>query len=139
MPQRIDDPDLKDEDLLWRRIPDNQQSISRKGLADGEVRPSSAAFIDNYTGEPSVFVVSLKTQESVLEGYPDMGLVTIEAKVPRNLQYIIGLTPEVEDPAHRVIVPGPTHPGNSRKSDARLMAKAAKWIILPRSCRKVAA
>jgi hypothetical protein len=133
MPERIDDPELLDDDSLWRRIPNNQESIAK--LPDGEVRPSSAAFTDELSGELSVFVVKLKTGESVLEGRPDQGLVHIKAAIPRQLLNIVGLTPEVEDIAHRVIVPGPNHLGASRKSDARKMAKAAVWVVLPESCR----
>lgn len=135
MPDRIDDPELQEDDLLWRRIPNNQQSISKKGLPEGEIRPSSAAFTDELSGELSVFVEKLKSADSVLEGHPDQGLVQIKTAVPRELLYIVGLTPEVEDIAHRVIVPGQEHNGGSRKTDARKMAKAAVWVVLPEICR----
>lgn len=136
MPERIDDPELEDDDLLWRRVPDNQQAAPKPPLGES-VRPSSAAFIDDLSKEVSVFVEKLKTREAVLDGYPDQGLVTIRTGVPRGLNYIVGLTPEVPDPAHRVIVPGPEHSGTGRKSDARNMAKAAVWSVLPKTYRDV--
>jgi hypothetical protein len=61
MPQRIDDQSIKDEDLLWRRIVNTPIWIKRN--SDGTYRPSSAAFLDDYTGEVSVHLAKLTTQE----------------------------------------------------------------------------
>ncbi len=46
MPPRVDDESIADDELLWRRICDIPQWI--KELEDGEIKPSSAAFLDNY-------------------------------------------------------------------------------------------
>ena len=132
MPQRSDDIDIADTELLLRRICDIPQWINSK---DGQIKPSSAAFLDNYTNEVSVSVSSLTTQEKTLEGYPNFGLVSIEAGMPRSHNHIVAKTPEVSDTSHRVICPPSDLGKGGRKSVARLMANASKWILYPRTHR----
>ncbi|MGI8640405.1 MAG: hypothetical protein ACR2MG_10740 [Pyrinomonadaceae bacterium] len=133
MSPRSDDKSIADEELLWRRICDVPQWI--KKLEDGEIKPSSAAFLDNFTNEVSVNVASLTTQEKVMEKYPDMGLVSIKAGMPRSIGHIIAATPEIEDTSHRVICPPPDIKGSKRKSLARRMAEESKWILYPKTHR----
>lgn len=133
MPLRVSDESIADDELLWRRICDVPQWI--KELEDGEIKPSSAAFLDNYTNEVSVNVASLTTQEDVMREHSDMGLVSIKAGLPRSLQHIVAATPEIEDISHRVICPPPEVKGNKRKSLARKMAEESKWILHPKSYR----
>lgn len=133
MPPRFDDESIADSDILWRRICDIPQWI--KKVDDGQIKPSSAAFLDDYTNEVSVNVALLTTQENVMKDYPEMGLVSIEAGVPRSTGHIIATTPENPDPSHRVICPPEGISKNKRKTLAKITAKNAKWIIYPKSYR----
>lgn len=133
MPPRVDDDSIADEELLLRRICDIPQWI--KPAEDGEIKPSSAAFLDNHTNEVSVNVASLTTQEEVMKNYPNMGLVSIEAGVPRSIEHIVAPTPEVDDPSHRVICPPPETSKSRRKTLAKIMAENSKWILHPRTYR----
>ena len=114
---RFDDENIKDEDLLWRRILNIPQWI--KKLEDGRVKPSSAAFLDDYTNEVSVNVATLTTQEEIMENYPDVGIVSITAGFPRSLGHTVAATPEVEDISHRVICP----PSDISKSKRKTLAR----------------
>ncbi len=130
---RSDDETIKDEEFLWRRILNIPEWI--KKLEDGKIKPSSAAFLDDYTNEVSVNVASLTTQETIMEKYPDVGIVSITAGLPRSLGHIIAPTPEVEDVSHRVICPPSGISKNKRKTLARKMAEQAKWLLYPNSYR----
>lgn len=132
MPTRTDDTTVADDELLLRRICDVPQWISEK---NGSLRPSSAAFIDNHTNEVSVNVASLTTHAQTLNGYPDFGLVSIAAGVPRSLNHIVAATPEVQDPAHRVICSASKLTKGNRKAAARIMAEQAVWLLFPESHR----
>jgi hypothetical protein len=135
MSQRFDDNTIRDEAILWRRILNNP--IWVKKAEDGNVKPSSAAFLDNHTNEVSVNVASLTNQNAVLENYPEMGLVSIEAGLPRSLNHIVAITPEdLDDPSHRVICPPEEAGSKKRKSAARTMAEMSKWIIYPQDFRE---
>jgi hypothetical protein len=134
MPPRFDDESIVDSEILWRRIVNTP--IWAQKLEDGTIRLSSAAFLDGYTNEVSVNVASLTTQEEVMEKYSDMGLVSIEAGVPRSVGHIVAATPEIEDPTHRVICPPPGISKGKRKSLAKEVAEKAKWILYPESYRE---
>ena len=83
MAQRIDDQSINDDDLLWRRIVNNPIWWRRdeKGnlIRDEKGNPclSSASFLDGYTGEVSVHLARLTSQEKALKGRLDVGLVEI--------------------------------------------------------------
>jgi hypothetical protein len=131
---RSNDETIEDEDLLWRRILNTPIWI--KESEDGKIKPSSAAFLDDYTNEVSVNVALLTNQQAVLGNYPDMGLVSIKAGVPRSFEHIISATPEVYDPSHRVICPPSDISRRRRKTLARQIANEAQWIIYPESHKK---
>lgn len=131
---RTDDTDLDDDELLYRRIWDKPDWINAKAVADGTLKPSAVAFLDRHN-EVSVSVASMTTVEKVLEGFPAFGLVSIKVGVPRSLDHIVAITPEEEDPAHRVICPSPDYSKGKRKEAARRMADAVNWIVPPSSYR----
>ena len=76
---RVDDEDLGDETLLYRRIIPGW--IIRE---DGEYRPQSIAFVDRRTNEVSVFVADMTTASAIMQDYPDQSLVEFEAALPRS-------------------------------------------------------
>jgi hypothetical protein len=135
MLQRVDDETVSDNENLLRRIWNQDQWMNLKLMKSGEIRPSSVAFTDE-NDEVSVFVATQKTTEEALEGFPDFGLVSIEAGVPRRNGLIVAATPEDPDPAHRAICNPPIPDQTSgRKAKARKMAEAAKWIVYPLNYR----
>ncbi|HEX9271498.1 MAG TPA: hypothetical protein VGA01_04705 [Candidatus Binatia bacterium] len=133
MTQDVDHPTIKDDDQLWRRIPDLPQMI--KKLPDGTCRPSSAAFKDGLDGEVSVHLAKLATKKKALAKYPEYGLVEIDAGLPRSLGHSVIYKPLPEDPSHAVIVPPQSHSRSRRQRDAEEMALAAHWLVYPRSER----
>jgi len=121
MPQRVDDPTIGNDEILWRRIvPD---WLCRE--TDGTVRPAKVAFIDRLSGEVSVHIASIMQDSSLaLQGRPQDSLVAIRAGLPRSLGLAIVRDPKTEDPSHALICPSPT-PGKARQ-----IAKQSTWIVL---------
>jgi hypothetical protein len=132
MTERVDDPTINDDDLLWRRIVNKPEWVSRN--SDGSWRVSSAAFIDRYTGEVSVHLARLTTQEKVLASRPDDGIVEIFAGLPRSLGLILVYDPTDNDQSHSLICS--RIGGSIKKSDARKLADAARWLVKPRDLRE---
>lgn len=130
MPIRIDDPNLSDNDTVFRRIWNTPQWTDFKSLEQGTLRPSSVAFLDPQN-EVSVSVTSLTTPELMLKDYPDFGLVELRVGVPRSLNHIVSETPEIDDPPHRVICPPQGLSKNKRKEAARRMAREIQWVVKP--------
>jgi hypothetical protein len=127
MPERVDDLSIPDDEPLWRRIlPDWLCPIE-----DGGFRPSSAAFLDNRSGEVSVHVASLTTAELVLRDRPGEGIAEILAHVPRSLGHAIVRDPTEQDRSHALICPPVGRGRGRRKQDARLMAGQARWVVQP--------
>jgi hypothetical protein len=131
MTERVDDPTINDDDLLWRRIVNKPEWVSHN--SDGSWRVSSAAFIDRHTGEVSVHLARLTTQEKVLASRPDEGMVEIVAGLPRSLGLIVAYDPTDDDQSHSLIC-SPMG-GSIKKSDARKLADAAGWLVLPKKIR----
>jgi hypothetical protein len=120
---RVDDLDVGDERLLYRRILPNW--IIRE---DGICRPQSVAFVDRHTHEVSVFVADMTSVSAVMEGYPDQSLVEFKAALPRSCSGIVAKTPENLDPAHRVLC----YSNQSRMlKGAKLIAVNCNWIVAP--------
>lgn len=132
MPQRKDDPTILDDDLLWRRIVNNPHMV--KIEPDGKIRPSSAVFLDGYTGEVSVHLARLTNFEKIRLDKPDVGVVEINAGYPRSLGQTIVADPTENDPSHTLICP-PDKPTKKRKIDARLMAERSQWRLFPKEYR----
>ena len=122
---RVDDPDLDDETVLWRRVlPDWITSDDNAGH-----RPTSITFMDRHTFEVSVSVARLTDSVSVLKDHPADSLVAIKVGDIRRAGGIVGLTPENPDPAHRVLCYA--NPSQMRKV-AKLLTDVNNfnWIIL---------
>ncbi|MEA5448792.1 hypothetical protein VB780_09455 [Leptolyngbya sp. CCNP1308] len=129
MQPRVDDKSISDDERLWRRIvPSN---VFTKVDKDGNLRPSSAAFLDGITGEVSVCRACLTSVDKVLENYQQQGLVEINAKLPRSLGHIVVADPQEEDLSHALICPPPDSSYNRRKKDARIIADKAEWLVKP--------
>lgn len=132
MTDRVDDPTISDDDLLWRRIVNQPAWVSHN--PDGSWRISSAAFIDRHTGEVSVHLARLTTQEKALVNRPDDGLAEINAGLPRSIDLVVAYDPTDDDPSHSLICP--VKGGSISKSRARRLADAAQWLIKPKNIRE---
>jgi hypothetical protein len=121
MPQRVDDPTIGDDEVLWRRIyPEWIQQES-----DGTARPKSFSFIDRRSHELSVHIASVMVDPNLaLQGRPDDSLAAIRAGHPRSLGYALVSDPKPDDPSHALICPSPN------QGDARKIAKQATWVVL---------
>lgn len=133
--ERPDDPSIGDEEWLWRRVMPTPILVVMG--ADGQPRPTSAAFLDNYTGELSVHRAVLTTTEHIVSRYPDLALAAIQANLPRSLGHRIISDPILAsesgpgDPSHALVC-GPAGQSNKRrKSDARRMAESSVWVVPP--------
>jgi hypothetical protein len=126
MPPRVGDPSIGDDEVLWRRI--IPQWVYQ--MPNGESRPSSAAFLDNYTGEVSVHLAALTDVHRVLAGRPNDRLAAILAGFPRSLGHVIACDPTENDPSHTLICPPPHKSKSQRKSDARKIAEQVRWVPL---------
>src|SRR5262249_30179958 len=129
MADRPDDPSIADTEALWRRVIPTPALVVRG--ADGQARPSSAAFLDGHTGEVSVHRASLTTTDAGLSCYPGVGLAEIQAQLPRSLGHSVVADPTDEDPSHALICPPVGLGGSRRKTHARQMAGAARWVVPP--------
>ncbi len=119
---RVDDEDLGDERLLYRRILPSW--IIRE---NGEYRPQSIALMDRHRHEVSVFVSDMTTASDVLRDYPDQSLVEFQVALPRSCAGIIAKTPENPDPAHRVLCyPNPS----AMRRAAKIIVEHIQWVIL---------
>ncbi len=74
------------------------------------------------------------TQEKALAGRPDDGMVEIAAGLPRSLDLIVVYDPTKDDPSHCLIF-SPVG-GGIKKSAARKMADAARWLVKPKDIRE---
>jgi hypothetical protein len=129
-----DDPKIKDDAALWRRIPpvwfvwdDNARGM----------RVSSAAFSDSEDGSPlsvllaDVVAATKRTAHDVLGGFEGYGLASITAGTARKNGQGVMPTPipdtpdEKGEPAHASVF------GKKTQGSRRGMAKAAKWVIPP--------
>ncbi len=134
MPERFDDPSIADDEQLWRRIANVPSMI--KWNHDGTFRLTSAAFKDGIDGEVSVHLAKLTTQEKVLFGKPDVGLVKINAGFPRSLGHKIVYDPIEDDISHALICPPQGVSNKSRERDARTMAGKAQWLVYSKMVRE---
>ena len=123
-----DDASIRDEAILWRRIPPwhfvYDENRSRW-------RPSSAAFDNDPTGDPmsvilaELFLATGRGPTESLLGHEGFALATITAGLTRTCGQGVVRDPLPEEPAHALVV------GPKPKSVQRRLAKAAAWAIPP--------
>lgn len=127
-----DDPSIADETDLLRRIP-HWHFVSDQNA--GTIRPSSAAFEDDYDEDPmSVYLATVLQAEgrepsSVLAGHPNFALASITAGLARSKNQTVHPEPLPEETSHAVVC-GDKRAGN-KKSAKKLFAANAKWVVAP--------
>ncbi len=109
---------------MWRRV-----KAFKGWIDDATGRPTSAAFKDN-TPDPrlSVHRSSLTTLEWVVQTYPDYGVWSVLAGVPRAYEQMVYGDPTADDPSHTLVAPKPGSLKKKRMEAARRMADAAQMV-----------
>lgn len=121
-----DDRTIRDEDLLWRRVPP-WHFFFDDNL--GRDRPSSAAFDDDPDGHPMSVILASETAgpESVLEGHEGFALAGLTVREVRSCGLGVIRDPLPKEPAHALVV------GRKTKSVRSRLARAASWVVSPPS------
>lgn len=124
--------DIEDEDALLRRVANHPDMVKR-----GEGRPTSAAFKPSERdGGLSVDVRRLLPDAtdptSVLDQYPEHGLVELRAAAPRELGLDVIHDPLPENYAHANIVPeAQMDRAAQRRAYRELARRCTAWVRLP--------
>jgi len=126
-PPYVDDPTVADDDSVLRRVPTGQyveDPKTRTGL-----RPSSGAFDNSSDGSPLSASLASQCQypNVLIRGYQGAGLVSVSVRLLRQLGQGIVRDPTEADPAHVLVF------GSKPRSFGSKVAKAAEWVVNPRS------
>lgn len=124
----VDDPAIRDDDILWRRVPDWPDFIVKDKSDERIRRVSSAAFDDDVDGDPmSVFVARMTTVEVVLSGHEGFGVVEFTAGFVRRppLGQVVFLAEVDEQPGHAKVA------GRKTSGVRRAFARSARWVRRP--------
>lgn len=124
----VDDAAIRDDDALWRRVPDWPDFIVKDKNDERLRRVSSAAFDDDADGDPmSVFVARMTTLESVLAGHQGFGVVELTAGFARRppLHQIVFLAKQDGLSGHAKVA------GRKTAGVRRAFARAARWARRP--------
>lgn len=144
MPHKIEAVEILDKDLLWRRVLD--QPAWWKKDSDGSIRLSSANFLQRKSFGAlekgvSVQLAKFTTIEKASSVIKSAGIAEIKVKYPRSIDLEVIYDPIIDeennsknDLAHSLIVP--RREQKITKSQARKMAKEAKFILLPKHERE---
>lgn len=118
----VDDPDIEDETVLWRRI-------SPKHLRPGPLTYDLTQRSDSSfrTGEISVHIASLTSLEAVKEKYPTHRVAAITAGAIRRIGCIVIKDPTEEDISHALVLRGDDPGARITNAQAREINNAAKW------------
>ena len=123
-----DDPTVRDDADLWRRIP--PWHFVADDNVDG-VRPSSAAFEDHPDGSPmSVLLAEIVAETGrrpvdVLAAHGGYGLAAITAGLARESGQGVARKPRRDEPAHAEVF------GKKPKSVRKKLAKGSEWVLPP--------
>ena len=129
-PDIEDDPTIRDECELLRRVPINPKVNVIWDGNQGRWRPSSASFKDHPNGTPMSIVLRDELDNrgrepsEVLIGHDNFALAAITAGFAREHQQRVAREPLPEEPAHGIVI-------GEKKKASRKMAKAAQWVLPP--------
>lgn len=128
-PSPTDDPSIREDEVLWRRVHPTQ--FPQPGVD----RPKSNAFDDHSEGAMSVHLAQVAEQhglgpEDLLADFPGFAMVGITAAAVRELGLIIQRKPEQHDPTHAEVY------GKKTKSVRKRLAISSCWIVRPPSRRR---
>jgi len=131
-PTFCDDPSIRDDANLWRRVHPDQIVPD---YTQGCWRISSAAFDDS---ELSIYLAdevlrANRSPEQVMASFQSYGLASITAEEGRRHSQKIVRDPQVDEPAHGIVF------GRKRGSVAKRLsryANARNWVITPPKIQK---
>lgn len=125
-----DDPTIRDECELLRRVPINPDVFIVWDDNQGRWRPSSASFKDHPNGTPMSIVLrdelvnAGRDPAEVLINHDNFALAAITAGTAREHQQRVAREPILDEPAHGIVI-------GEKKKASKKMAKAAQWVIAP--------
>ncbi len=133
-----DDPTIRDEETLWRRILYREDQPDWYEQRDGEWRPTSVAFLDNRSPSHSLsaYISSETELNLLLTDYPRNNIAGFLARTPREFDQTIQRVPDAGYDSHVEITPPPDQWGkeqrkrNLRKTAAREMAHSSHWVYI---------
>ena len=139
----VNDQIVDGNELLWRRIPLREDQRDWYKEINGEMRPTSIAFLDNrsFDDRPldhalSAYIASETNLDRLLEDYPRHNVVGFAASVPLSFNHTILRVPDAGYDSHVEITPPREHWGveqnkrKLRKAAAREMARSSHWVSL---------
>lgn len=119
----VNDAELRNEEILWRRISPDQLRIE----ADGEPRCSDGAF---RTAEMSVHIASRTSLEQILQNYPHHSVVAFSAGFVRSIECIVASDPD--DPAHALVCRKDDPTKRLTGSQVNKIAQEAQFVVVRR-------
>lgn len=126
MPDYRNDPSIKDDADVWRRI--NPKWV-KHDPAQGRLRPSSQAFQDSTDGTPlSVLLAAdLPGPHAALEGHEGYYLAALSVGFVRSLGFVVTRHPirDQDPPGHAWIV------GRKTSRFRTELARHATWVVGP--------
>lgn len=130
-------------ETLWRRLPLRADMRNWYKEVDGEVIPTSIAFLDNRSSDDrpldhalSAYIASETELDQLLADYPRYNVVGFAARVPLSFRHTILRVPEAGYESHVEITPPREQWGMEqsrrklRKTAAREMARTSYWVSL---------
>lgn len=121
MSELVDDSQISNDEVLWRRI--SPEQLHRN--ADGTHYCSDAAF---RTDRMSVHVASQASQPVILESYPQHSLAAFSAGFVRSIDCIVVSDPN--DPAHALVCRKDDPTKRLSGSQAKKISKEARLIVV---------
>ncbi|MCY4041026.1 MAG: hypothetical protein OXF72_07195 [Gammaproteobacteria bacterium] len=127
-----DDPSIRDECELLRRVPLKRDVNIVWDDNQRRWRPSSASFQDHPNGSPMSVVLGDALVEAgrsaleVLAGHDGFGLAAIHAGTVRDHQLGVVKDPLPSEPAHGLVTGD-----KKRRKVSRQLAKLSRWVVPP--------
>ena len=131
------------DETLWRRIQLREDMVDWYKEINGELRPTSFAFLDNRSSDDrpldhalSAYLASETDLNRLLADYPRCNVVGFAARIPLSFNHTIRRAPEAGYDSHVEITPPREQWGmeqekrKRRKEAARAMARASHWVNL---------
>ncbi len=125
MPDRVDDPNIGDNELLLRRVSPKQ--INPALGSQGPPPLPSLAFTSNAV-PISVDRKSLTTLKKVVANYPEHSVLEVSARAVREAECIVVSDPLPDNPAHALIL-GNGPDNHLKKKEAKAIAQKSNWAL----------
>lgn len=127
---------VEGDETLWRRVPVREDQQDWYKEINGELRPTSIAFLDNrsFNHSLSAYIASETDLTQLLGDYPRDNVAGFAARVPLSFSHTIRRVPDAGYDSHVEITPPREEWGMEqskrklRKVAAREMARSSHWV-----------